>query len=150
MQSPDLSHGDYHAARPAPCGNSYRLARLSLLWNGNKHRPVVQVFPARLLRLRQPTQRNRRHKCLADKQLKSASHSPVFAPAGAGRVIAREHGAQHAPRIPREGVVFREPPDMAGRPVISAQRRVTSRNHSAGNEGNYLTIMGSGDSLRVA
>ena len=37
-------------------------------------------------------------------------------PAGAGRVIAREHGAQHAPRIPREGVLFREPPDMAGGP----------------------------------
>jgi hypothetical protein len=42
-------------------------------------------------------------------------------PAGAGRVIAREHRAQHASRIPREGVLFREPPDMAGGPVFSAQ-----------------------------
>jgi hypothetical protein len=39
-------------------------------------------------------------------------------------VIAREHRAQHAPRISREGVVFREPPDMAGGPVFSAQRRI--------------------------
>src|SRR5205807_1921536 len=43
--------------------------------------------------------------------------SPAFAARpGAGRVIAREHRAQHAPRIPREGVLFREPPDMAGGP----------------------------------
>ena len=50
--------------------------------------------------------------------------SPVIAvPAGAGRVIAREHRAQHAPRISREGILFREPPDMAGGPVFSAQRR---------------------------
>jgi len=50
---------------------------------------------------------------------------PAFpAPAGAGRVIAREHRARHVPRIPREGVVFREPPDMADGPVFSAQRRV--------------------------
>jgi hypothetical protein len=48
----------------------------------------------------------------------------AFAPAGAGRVIAREHRAQHAPRIPREGVVFREPPDEAGGPVFSALRRI--------------------------
>jgi hypothetical protein len=37
---------------------------------------------------------------------------------------SREHRAQHAPRISREGVLFREPPDMAGGPVFSAQRRV--------------------------
>jgi hypothetical protein len=50
--------------------------------------------------------------------------SPVIAvPAGAGRLIAREHRAQHAPRISREGILFREPPDMAGGPVFSAQRR---------------------------
>jgi hypothetical protein len=57
-------------------------------------------------------------------QLFAASFIPVSTrPAGAGRVIAREHRARHAPRIPREGVVFREPPDMAGGPVFSAQRR---------------------------
>lgn len=34
-------------------------------------------------------------------------------PAGAGTVDLREH--EHAPpRIPREGVIFREPPDIAG------------------------------------
>ena len=48
-------------------------------------------------------------------------------------MIAREHRAQHAPRIPREGVVFREPPDMAGGPVFIAQKRIADRNHSAGN-----------------
>lgn len=57
----------------------------------------------------------------------------AFAPAGAGRVIAREHRAQHAPRISREGIVFREPPDEGGRPCVGAHRRVASRNHSAGN-----------------
>ena len=62
----------------------------------------------------------------ANQRAGSQHHSsPCFnRPAGAGRVIAREHRAQHAPRIPREGVVFREPPDMAGGPVFSAQRRV--------------------------
>jgi len=55
----------------------------------------------------------------------------AVAPAGAGRVIAREHRAQHAPRIPREGVVFREPPDVAGGPVLNAQSASLSRNHSA-------------------
>lgn len=45
-------------------------------------------------------------------------------------MITREHEAQHAPRIPREGVVFREPPDMAGGPVFSAQRRSPPGNHS--------------------
>jgi hypothetical protein len=56
-------------------------------------------------------------------------------PAGAGRVIAREHRARHAPRIPREGVVFREPPDMAGGPVFSALSASRSRNHSARRQG---------------
>lgn len=49
-------------------------------------------------------------------------HSPHvlrLRPAAAGRVIAREHRAQHAPRIPREGIVFREPPDKGGRPRVS-------------------------------
>ena len=55
----------------------------------------------------------------------------AVAPAGAGRVIAREHRAPHAPRIPREGVVFREPPDEAGGPVFSAHGASLCRNHSA-------------------
>jgi C4-dicarboxylate-specific signal transduction histidine kinase len=50
-------------------------------------------------------------------------HSPGRS-AGAGRVIAREHRAQHAPRIPRGGILFREPPDMAGGPVFNAHRRI--------------------------
>jgi hypothetical protein len=50
-------------------------------------------------------------------------------------VIAREHRAQRAPRIPREGVVFREPPDMAGGPVLRAQKaRRLGRNHSASDD----------------
>jgi hypothetical protein len=61
-------------------------------------------------------------RCRAEKA--TISIPRVHRPAGAGRVIAREHRAQHAPRISREGVVFREPPDMAGGPVFSAQRRV--------------------------
>ena len=48
----------------------------------------------------------------------------AFAPAGAGRMIAREHRAQHASRIPREGVLFREPPDEAGGPGFNAHRRI--------------------------
>ena len=51
-----------------------------------------------------------------------------------GRVIAREHRAQHAPRIPREGVVFREPPDKAGGPVFRAQRRVTQPQSLSGQQ----------------
>ena len=60
-----------------------------------------------------------------------ASHIPRQRPAGAGRVIAREHRAQHAPRISREGIIFREPPDMAGGPVFARKGAPSSRNHSA-------------------
>jgi len=54
----------------------------------------------------------------------------AFRPAGAGRVIAREHRAQHAPRFPREGVVWRGPPDMAGCPVFSALLGASSQPQS--------------------
>jgi hypothetical protein len=68
-------------------------------------------------------------------------------PAGAGRVIAREHGAQHASRISREGIVFREPPDMAGGPVFSAQGASLSRNHSAGDKELFHEMVGMGTAL---
>ena len=63
---------------------------------------------------------------------------PAFATAGAGRVIAREHEERHAPRISREGVVFREPPDKAGTRVQRASASLNG-NHSAGRRVNYLT-----------
>lgn len=63
----------------------------------------------------------------------------LFRPAGAGRVIAREHRAQHASRISREGLVFREPPDMAGGPVFSAQRRTAQPQSLGWQQADYLS-----------
>lgn len=47
---------------------------------------------------------------------------PMPRPAGAGTVDLREH--EHAPpRISREGVIFREPPDIAGARVSTHNLR---------------------------
>src|SRR5437764_732610 len=72
----------------------------------------------------------------------TADKAPCSAPphpAGAGRVIAREHRAQHAPRIPREGVVFREPPDEAGGPVFNAHKRIARPQSLGWRHGGYPT-----------
>ena len=95
-----------HAMTTIPGQNSVTLIAVEYFWQGSP--------PALLLKSSSPGVEERH-----------IARSPAFTvPAGAGRVIAREHRAQHAPRISREGVVFREPPDMAGGPVFSAQRRV--------------------------
>lgn len=65
----------------------------------------------------------------------------MIAPAGAGRVIAREHRAPHASRIPREGIVFREPPDMAGGPVFQRARRVIQPQSLGEQRADYFTVL---------
>jgi hypothetical protein len=80
--------------------------------------------------VRQPPRQAIGASTTSTRNFKAMLNPRAYGPAGAGRVIAREHGCKHASLISREGVIFREPPDSAGARVQRA-RRAASRNHSA-------------------